>query len=115
MKKFVAIYRIPLEIMQEWRKTTPPEEMKRQGEKIGADMNAWIQKHDASIVDKGLPLGKNVRVTKDKLEATPNDLNAYCVIEADSAEAVAEMFKDNPHFQIPGAFLDVMEIPHWEK
>lgn len=119
MKKFVAIYRVPVEVMQQWKTTTSPEEMKVQGEKLGKDMFAWMDKHKASIVDNGLPLGKNTRMTaqadaEPKVEALSNDLNAYIVVQAESAEAVAEMFKDNPHMSIPGAFLDIMEVPHLE-
>ena len=112
MKKFVAIYRVPVETMQEWRKTTSPEEMMKQGKELGEKMMAWMQKNDKAIVDKGLPLGKNKRMTQGGLEEVSNDLNAYVVIEAESAEAVAEMFKDNPHWIIPGGYLDIMEVPH---
>ena len=52
MKKFVVMYRLPVEVMQKWREKTPPEEMKAQGQKLGADMMAWMTKNDASIVDK---------------------------------------------------------------
>lgn len=113
MKKFVVIYRVPLETMQEWRKTTSPEEMQKQGKELGEKMNAWLEKNKASIVDQGMPLGKNMRMTKDKLEAVSNDLNAYITLQADSAEKVAEMFKDNPHWVIPTAFLDIMEVPEF--
>jgi hypothetical protein len=117
MKKFVVMYRVPVETMQEWRKTTSPEEMKAQGEKIGADMMAWMQKNANAIVDNGLPLGKNTRVTaqaggEPTVEPVTNDLNAYVVVEAESIERVVDMFKDNPHMQIPTAYLDVMEVTH---
>lgn len=112
MKKFFVLYRVPVEAMQQWKKNTPPEEMKAQGEKLGADMMAWTQKNEAHILDKGLPLGKNVRMTGAGVEEVANDLNYYCVVEAESAEAVADMFRDNPHVQIPTAFIDIMEVPH---
>jgi hypothetical protein len=117
MKKFVVMYRVPVETMEEWRKNTSPEEMKAQGEKIGADMMAWIQKNSKAIIDTGLPLGRNTRMTaqagaEPKVEPLTNDLNAYVVVEADSVEAVTEMFKDNPHMQIPTAYLDIMEVSH---
>jgi hypothetical protein len=112
MKKFFVLYRVPVETMEEWKKTTLPEEMKAQGEKIGADMMAWIKKNEKALVDRGLPLGKNTRMTGHEAKGVTNDLNYYNVVEAESVEAVMEMFKDNPHLQIPTAFLDIMEISH---
>jgi hypothetical protein len=34
------------------------------------------------------------------------------MVEAESHDAAAKMVQDNPHLQIPGSFIDVMEIPH---
>jgi hypothetical protein len=112
MKKFVVMYRVPVETMEEWKKTTSPEEMKAQGEKLGAEMMAWMQKNDKALVDKGLPLGKNTRLTAAGAQPVTNDLNYYQVVEAESVNAVVEMFKDNPHTQIPNAYLDIMEVSH---
>lgn len=112
MSKYVVLYRVPVETMEEWKKNTSPEEMKAQGEKLGADMMAWTKKNEASLVDKGLPLGKTTRLTETGAEPVVNDLNYLCVVEAPSADAVVEMFKDNPHFQIPTSFIDIMEVPH---
>lgn len=110
--KFFVIYRVPVETMQEWKKTTSPEEMKAQSEKIGAEMMAWTAKNEKALIDKGQPLGKNKRLTKDGAQDVPNDLNYYCIVEAQSVDDVVAMFKDNPHFDIPTSFLDIMEIPH---
>jgi hypothetical protein len=110
MKKFVVIYRVPVETMEKWKKETSPDEMMKQGKELGEKMMAWMQKNDKAIVDKGLPLGKNMRMTKGGLEAFTNDLNAYLVVEAESVEQVGEMFKDNPHWVIPTAYLDIMEV-----
>jgi hypothetical protein len=112
MKKFVVIYRVPVETMQEWKKNTNPEEMKAQGEKLGKDMMAWTAKHEKSFVDKGMPLGKNRRMTSEGAKDVTNDLNYICVVEAESSTEVEEMFKDNPHFAIPTSFVDIMEVPH---
>ena len=112
MKKFFVVYRVPVETMQDWKKNTSPEEMKKQGEKLGKDMMEWTKKHEKSIVEKGWPLGKTKRVTDHGTEDTTNDLNYACIIEAESHEDAVAMFKDNPHLQIPTSFLDIMEIPH---
>lgn len=112
MKKFVVMYRVPVAVMQEWKKNTPPEEMQKQGKELGEKMMAWMEKNKSSIVDRGLPLGKNTRMNMSGAKPETNDLNFYQVVEAESADDVVAMFKDNPHVQIPEAFLDIMEVPH---
>ena len=112
MKKFVVIYCVPLETMQEWKKTTSPEEMQKQGKELGEKMMAWTTKNEKAFVDKGMPLGKNTRLMKDGAEEEPNDLNYFSVVQAESAEDVVEMFQDNPHFDIPTSYLDIMEVPN---
>ena len=111
MKKFVAIYRVPVEIAEKWRKETPPEEMKKIDAEIGEKMMAWVKKYDKELVDKGLPLGKNTRVTLDGAEAVMNDMNYYCVIEAASVDDAVNIVKDGIYL-MPGAFIDIMEVPH---
>jgi len=112
MAKFFVLYRVPVETMQEWRKNTDPEEMKKQGEKLGKDMMAWTEKNKTALVDRGQPLGKTKRITDKGVQDVSNDLNYYCIVEAASHEDAVSIFKDNPHLQIPTSFLDVMEIPH---
>jgi hypothetical protein len=112
MKKFVVMYRVPVDVIQKWKAETSQEEMKAQGEKLGKEMSDWMAKHKASIVDNGLPLGKNTRMTMKGAAPTTNDLNYYQVVQAENVEQVVEMFKDNPHMSvIPEAFLDIMEVP----
>ncbi len=110
--KFVVIYRVPLETMKQWQTETPSETMIAEGKKMEADMNAWLEKNKSKMVDQGLPLGKNTRMTKDAAVAESNDLMMYHVVEAEKVEDVVEMFKDNPHFTIPTAFLDIMAVTY---
>src|SRR6185436_16752166 len=110
MKKFVCIYRVPVEMAEKYRKETPPEEIKKQDAEIGVKMMAWLKKYDKEIVDKGLPLGKNTRLTLDGAQSTTNDMNYYCVIEAESADDVVAIVKDGLVL-VPGAYIDIMEVP----
>lgn len=112
MKKFVVVYRVPLEVVEKWKAETPEEERKKQDEKLGADMTAWVEKNKKSIVDNGLPLGKNTRMSVEGAKPLTNDLNYYQVVEAENVETVVAMFKDNPHVTVPGGYLDIMEVPH---
>lgn len=106
------MYRVPVETMQEWMKNAQSEEMVAQGKQMEADMNAWFARNESKMLDKGLPLGKNTRMTKDGSEQISNDLMMYHVVEAEKVEDVVEMFKDNPHFTIPTAYLDIMAVTH---
>ena len=99
-------------MMQEWKKTTSQEEMMKQGKELGEKMMAWTTKNKAAFVGEVVALGKNKRMTKDGVEEVSNDLNGFSIIEAESVDAVVEMFKDNPHFDIPTSFVDIMEVPH---
>src|SRR5882724_10227175 len=112
MAKFFAVYRVPVATMDEWQKTTKPEEIKAQMEKMMADMQAWTAKNQKSLVGEGVPLGKTKSITALGITDTRNDLNYYCIVEADSHEAAAKIFADSPHMQIPDSSIDVMEIPH---
>lgn len=113
MKKFVVVYRVPVEVMEKWKKETSPEEMQAQMEKLGKDMPAWFEKNKKSIVDGGNPLGKNTRMTGAGAQPATNDLNYYNVVQAETVEEVIEMHKDNPHvLMTPEAYLDIMEVPH---
>lgn len=111
MKKFVVMYRVPVAVMEKWRKETSPEEMKAQGEKLGKEMGAWFEKNKSSIVDSGNPLGKNTRMDHASAKPETNDLNFYNVVQAESIDDVIAMHKDNPHVTIPGGYLDIMEVP----
>jgi hypothetical protein len=113
MKQFFCIYRVPVATMDEWKQNTSPEEMKKQGADMMAQMGAWMEKHKASFVGKGYPLGKTKTVSKNGAVDARNDLNYACIVEAESLDAAAALFSDNPHLTIiPNSTIDVMEVPH---
>ena len=111
MPKYFVVYRVPVATMEEWRKNTPHEEMKAQGEKLMADIMEWRKKHGGDFIEKGSPLGKTKSVTASGIMDTKNDLNYYEIVEAESHETAAKMFSDSPHLQIPTSSIEVMEIP----
>ena len=112
MKKFFVLYRVPVATMDEWMKTTKPEEMKEQGKKLETDMMAWMSKHAESFIERGAPLGKTKTATAKGVVDSRNDLNYYCIIEAESHDAAAKMFADNPHLAIPTSSIDIIDMPH---
>ena len=72
---------------------------------------AWMNKHSASVVEGGGPLGKTKRVSKAGVQDASNNLAAFVVVEAESPDAAARMFEGHPHFTIfPGDGVDVMPL-----
>ena len=42
---------------------------------------------------------------------TKNGIGGYSIVQADNAEAATKLFgKDHPHLQIPGGWIEVIEI-----
>lgn len=111
MNQYVGIFRVPTATMDEWRKSTSVEEMEAQNKQMGDDMMAWMAKHAASFVGKGMPLGKTKTVDALGVTDTRNDLNFLQVVQAESHEAACDIFADSPHTTIPNSTIDVMEIP----
>lgn len=95
--------------MEEMRKMmaeTSEEDRKKGMEEWGV----WMKKHAADFTDMGGPTGKNTRITKSGGTEVSNDIGGYSIIQAESKEAVVAMLADNPHFSMPGATVEVMEI-----
>ena len=70
----------------------------------------WVAKYRDAIVDTGSPLGKTKRVSATGIADITNMAVAYVIVEADSHEAAAAMFREHPHFTIfPGDSVEVMQ------
>lgn len=108
MQKFMVMYLTPFQKMQEWMKT-PEAERKADEEKMKAAWNTWMAENGAMIKETNAT-GATTRVTTRGSVAVHNDLMLYSVIEAESAEAAAEAFKNHPHFGIPDATIEIMPI-----
>lgn len=71
--------------------------------------NAWAERHEATIVDHGAPIGKTKRVDGDGVSDCANTITAYTIVRAVSHEAAARMFESHPHFTIfPGEAVEIM-------
>jgi hypothetical protein len=107
MKKFLVLYMAKAADFEKMMKNTTPDQQKK-------GMEAWMKwmgDHKASLVDGGAPLGKSKRVNTKETSDTKNDVGGYSIVQAESAEAATKMFgRDHPHFQMPGAWIDVVEI-----
>lgn len=89
-----------------------PEAQRRAKEREGiAAWKAWVEKHQASILAMGGPLGKTKQVTQRGIEDTGNHMTAFTIVRADSHEAAAGLFMNHPHFAIfPGDAVEIMPV-----
>jgi len=89
-----------------------PEAERRAKEQQGiAAWKAWVQKHQASLVEIGGPLGKTKKVDSAGIADISNEMGAFTVVRAVSHEAAAKMFENHPHFTIfPGETIEVMPV-----
>lgn len=105
MKKFLALYMAPTAGLDAMKNATP-EEMKEWGD----SWTGWMKAHEQSFADQGAPVGANKRVNGSGVEDVRNEATGYSVVEAESHEAAADMFKDNPMLSMPGSYIEVLEI-----
>jgi len=105
MKKFLVLYKAPVEAFAQMMKATPEQQ------KAGMDAwMAWGKKAASSIVDMGAPLGKALRVTPSGVSPTSNDLGGYSILQAESKEALAATLKGHPHFMMPDSSIEITEL-----
>jgi hypothetical protein len=106
--KFFVTYQMPHTGLDEWMKL-PEAERKAQEVKMQSEWNVWMTEHKGAITETA-GVGKPKRITAKNVEDARNDLMMYSFVEAESLEAAADMFKDHPHFGIPGASIEVMSV-----
>jgi hypothetical protein len=104
VKKFLVLYKAPLESYQQMMNATPEQA------KAGmAAWTAWAQKAGSAIVDLGAPLGKSVKVEPGSISPTENDLGGYSIMQAESKEALAKTMEGHPHFMTPKGTIEIVE------
>ena len=88
------------------------EEARRAKEQEGmAAWQAWVDKHQSSIVQTGGPLGKTKKVSAEGVSDVSNELAVFMVVQAPSHDAAAALFENHPHFTIfPGEAVEVMPV-----
>jgi hypothetical protein len=96
--------------MTAWHALPEAEKQAKQKEGIAA-WHAWVEKHKASIVEMGGPLGKTKKISPRGTEDVSNELCACMIVRGDSHEAVAKMFEKHPHFTVfPGESVEIMPV-----
>ena len=107
MKKYLAIYMAPQEEMKKMMENND-EKQRDEGMK---EWRSWMAKHKEEFVDDGNPVGKTKEVREGgKVKDVKNDIGGYSIVEANSHEEAAEIFADSPHFHMPRARVEVMEV-----
>jgi hypothetical protein len=107
MKNFTVIYMAPASTIAEWMKK-PEAERKEAEAKMKTAWDAWMSAHAGAVLNT-IALGKTKRVRASGIEDVKNDMMLSSYVQGESTEAVAEIFKDHPHFGIPGATIEIME------
>ena len=106
MKKFLVLYRMDMAAMKKMMETASAEDRKK-----GMDEWAtWMKNNGSIFADKGAPTGKNMQITSSGMTQVSNDIAGYSIVQAESADAAAKLLAGNPHFQMPGAVIDLAEI-----
>ncbi|MBA8820941.1 hypothetical protein BRY73_03840 [Ochrobactrum sp. P6BS-III] len=108
MPRFLAVYTINPEDLAAFRRLSKAEQDAVDAKGI-AQWMAWEERNAAIILDRGGMVGKTTRVTKQGLAAAKNPFCGYLVVEAETAEAAAQLFLDHPHITVfPGDGIDIM-------
>ncbi|MBX2866555.1 hypothetical protein KTR10_01180 [Candidatus Kaiserbacteria bacterium] len=105
MKKFLALYNLPAEGFDAFKNMS---EADQQSEKQA--WTPWMEAHKDSFVDLGNPVGSNKRVTKGEVSDVRNEVGGYSIVQAEDHEAACAIFTDCPHLNVPGAYIEVVEM-----
>jgi len=97
MKKFLVLYRMDMAEMQKMMASTSAEERK----KSMGEWEVWMKKNMASFADHGGPVGKTKQAAASGATDIKNDIGGYSIVQAESHEAAAALFADNPHLTMP--------------
>lgn len=108
LKKFMALYLIPVAVMDEWIATDPAKRKAAEDEMKG-EWHKWTAANAKAIIDTNA-CGKTKSVTSDGVSDTRNDITLYSIVEAESQEAAAKLFVNHPHLQIPRSSIEIMEL-----
>jgi hypothetical protein len=96
--------------VQAWMALSETEKRAKEQEGV-AGWKAWVQKHQASVVAIGGPVGKTKQITAHGIADVANEMAAFMVVRAESHEAAARLFENHPHFTIfPGDSVEVMPV-----
>lgn len=108
MPRFLAVYTMKPEDLASFRSL--PKARQDAVDAAGIPQwAAWEERNAAFILDRGGMVGKTTRVTRDGVAEAVNPFCGYLVVEAETADAAARLFRDHPHLTVfPGDGVDIM-------
>lgn len=105
MKKFLVIYGGPVSAREQMLKASPAE--------VKANTEAWMtwmQRAGKAVVDSGAPFASSAKVANGRAAETPSTFGGFSILQAESRDAVATLLDRHPHYNVPGATIDVHEL-----
>jgi hypothetical protein len=82
-------------------------------EQAKAGMDAWMgwmQQVGEAIVDPDAPIGPGHHVTDGSASASKSDITGYSIVQAESVDDAARLFREHPHFMTPAeTSIEVLE------
>jgi hypothetical protein len=107
MKKFMAIYMASGADFEKMMRNSTPEQRNKGMEA----WKKWMNENKASILEGGAPLGKTKRADATGVSDRKNNIGGYSIVQAETHDAAAKLFgRDHPHLQMPGAWVEIIEI-----
>ena len=108
MPRFLAVYTMKHQDFAAFRNLAEAEQDAINT--IGvAQWAAWEERNAAVILDRGGMVGKTTRINRDGVTDAANPFCGYLVVEAETAAAAAQLFRDHPHITVfPGDGVDIM-------
>ncbi|MBK8340556.1 MAG: hypothetical protein IPK99_11455 [Flavobacteriales bacterium] len=107
MKKFLAIYYAPAEVMQGMANATAAQ--KEEGMKPWIQ---WMEKFGKNIEDVGAPVMPAHSINpKGSWGGSSKDVTGYSIVKAESADAAKKLFEGHPHLATaPGCSIEFSEL-----
>lgn len=102
MPKFLVLYRSTMSAREQVMSMSP--------EQTKSTMEAWMAwalKTGAALVDLGAPMGESA-----VLQGPPatGHVSGHSFVRADSMDKAKALFKGHPHFEMPGASIEIIEV-----
>jgi hypothetical protein len=110
MPRFLALYMGTQnsEVQKAWD-NLPEAEKTERSQRAMTEWGQWVERHRHVIVDMGAPLGKTLLASPEGIAPTRNAVAAYVIVEADTHDDAAQMFRNHPPFTIfPETGVEIM-------
>lgn len=107
MKRYLVLYRANANALEQMSKASP-----EQRKAVMDAWGAWTKKAGGGLVELGSPTTSAQKFATSGGAPQSGDatIGGYSVVQAESKQKLAELLDGHPHFQSPGAAIEVHEI-----